>query len=356
MKSRNKIRAVIISIGAALWVALFVFQFCIRPFTAAATSVNIITPFSNWFLGYYGSDGRYYENDTYQGYYFRTSPRYAVVTDAVYTVQFTGNLDGYRCYINEFDVNGNFIQRVSNTSPTFTYRPGATIGSISLTLRNYYVTGVECTMMYDSTLPVMPQGEERIYDEIHYGSDGDFYVVGNEKALIYYKYPPDADLKYIKIMAVNNYGQRLKFRVVGYVHGSEVFRSGLANYGESIDIQNRNFDYYNVYLVNEDSDGESIPTEYIQSFKYIYGIRYYEQIPTEPPGISEDITATDYIDLNGLDWYIPTAPAPDSSARGALELIASVNNRLFSAFPIYITAAGVAFLCWLLWLSARRND
>ena len=252
-------------------------------------------------------------------------------------------MDGYRCYVNEFDINGNFIQRVSNTSPTFTYRPGSSIGSISLTLRNYFVTGVECTMMYDSTLPVMPQGEERIYDEIHYGSDGDFYVVGNEKALVYYKYPPDADLKYIKIMAVNNYGHRLKFRVVGYVHGVEVFRSGLANYGESIDIQNRNFDYYNVYLVNEDNDGESIPTEYIQSFKYIYGIRYYEQIPTEPPGISEDITATDYIDLNVNDWYIPTAPAADNTIDNALKMFNLIETRLFALFPFYTLAGCCCF-------------
>ena len=42
-KLRNKSRVFIISIWAALSAALFAFQFCIMPFTATATSVNIIT-------------------------------------------------------------------------------------------------------------------------------------------------------------------------------------------------------------------------------------------------------------------------------------------------------------------------
>ena len=60
----------------------------------------------------------------------------------------------------------------------------------------------------------------------------------------------------------------------------EVFRSGLADFGEEIDIQNANFDYFNIYLVNLNRDDESIPVEYIQSFRYIYGIKYYIQYPT----------------------------------------------------------------------------
>lgn len=330
--------------------------FCILPFTTSAADVYILPPVVQWDTGYYGDNGLWHGTD-YADYGVKTSPFVSVSPGTTYHARYTGvDFDTIRTYINEFDSGGNFLRRFANSQLTFDYVPSQNVATIRVTVRTYSSTTVNFTMYYDSESLVLPGGTEQIYDEVHYGGDGDFYTVGNEKALIYYKYLPDEDLKYIRIEAVNNYGKRLKFRVVGYVHGSEVFRSGLADFGENIDIQDANFDYYNIYLVNLDDDNESIPVEYIQSFRYIYGIKYYIYPPTEPPGISEEIYPTDYIDLNGLNWYIPTAPAPDSSITGALNLISSVNNRLFSSFPIYITAGAVAFMTWLLWLTSRRGD
>lgn len=342
--------------GAAIIAAFLCIISCIIPFTNAI-SQNIIASFDTWALGYYGSDGRYYANDQFQGYYFRTSPGYSVVTNAEYNVTFSGVTGGYRCYINEFDNNNNFIQRVSKDTQVFTYIPGENVGRISLTLRSYNVTGVSCTMYYDSQAPVNPNGIEQIDDEVHYGSNGDFtyYSDNLQKHLMFYKYMPTGDIKYIRIEAVNNYGQRLKFRVIGYVHGNEVFRSGLAEYGSNIDIQNANFDYYDIYLVNEDLDGEIIDAQSISTFRYIYGRRYYVPFPTDPVGVIEDIEGTDYIDLSQFDnVQFPTTPDITDYSKG-LSLISSNINSLLSVFPFYTMFAGIAVIIWLLWVASRNG-
>lgn len=343
--------------GAAIIAAFLVIISCVIPVTNAST-VNILQPVYTWAVGYVGNNGQWYPND-YLDYGMRTSQ----YTPVNYGTQYHGRYTGVdfdrliQTYVNEYDSSGNFLGRIRSNSITFDYTPSPNTASISLTIRTYDSQYVDVSLSYDTEQVNFPTGQEQIIDEVHYGSDGDFYVTGNEKALIYYKYLPyDKELiKTIRIEAVNNYGKRLKFRIVGYVHGTEVFRSGLAEYGEDIDIQDANFDYYQIYLVNEDIDGTPIPTEYIQSFRYIYGLRYYIEYPTDPQGVPEDIVPTDYIDLSQFDnVQFPTTPDITDYSKG-LNLISSNINSLLSVFPFYTMFAGIAVIIWLLWVASRNG-
>ena len=343
--------------GAAIIAALLLFLTV--PFTAFADYVNISPPISSWVNGQLTNN----VIDTSGSKKWRTSPYIEVQAGTEYTFTLTGADSNYTAKISKYGDNESYIGATAYASNPFTYIPDSTVKSVRISVRaTDYTTLDNCTpsFVYEGVAPSpVLDGIEQVSDQVHFGTNGDFvyYSDNMQKHLMFYKYLPDnkEDIKYIRVEAVNNYGERLKYRIIGYVHGNEVFRSGLAEYGENIDIQNCNFDYYDIYLVNLDDEGEIIDCQSISSFRYVYGIKYIVPFPTDPQGQHEDISTTNYLDLQQFeDVTIPTAPDFGQWENG-LNIIAHTVDELSNMFPFYLVFTGIAVIIWLLWVANRME-
>lgn len=123
-----------------------------------------------------------------------------------------------------------------------------------------------------------------------YDSDGDFTYSGDgkQKHLVFYKQVsaysgsfPWETVAEVTGFFVNNYGQRCSYRVIGYNNGNEVFRSGLAPYGTPVNIRGASFTYFDVWVVNEDENGDLVPVQTLLTSKLQFSYDYYVPFPTE---------------------------------------------------------------------------
>lgn len=155
---------------------------------------------------------------------------------------------------------------------------------------------------------------------IDYDSDGDFTTApdGKQKHLVFYKQVSAystafnwGNVENVTGYYVTNYGRRLHYRIIGYRNGAEVFRSGLADYGTPVNIRGASFDYFDVWLVDMDDDGQLVQVEPLVTSKLQFSYEYIAEWPTERPGQEETAPGTDY----GLQ--VPTVQAPTLDVSGA---------------------------------------
>lgn len=317
-----------------------------------ATDNYLFTSISGWSIGYYRNDGSY----TSEGYLDNgrvTSPNVGVTPGTHYYWRI-GASNSPTMLINEFD-NSGFLRRVAVLNQLAgTYTPGDDVVYVSFTVATFDNPDYSVSIYYNPDDLSIPSGTPQIYPDVHYGSDGDFVASGNEKHLMFYKYfPNDNDYVGITVYAVNNYGERLKYRIVGYVHGNIVFRSGITDYGETVNIDGKNFDYYDVYLLNWAeyvNDGEWINVGYVESFKYVYSVRYYQPDPTQPPGIVEELTPTDYVNLEDYDGVQPpTVPDLSGVQSPIYAIVPYTIGSLVVTYQFFVPAIGLTFIIWLLY-------
>lgn len=323
-----------------------------RPIASNAADTYLFTDITGWQPGYYRNDGTY----TSEGYLDHgrvTSPGVGVTPGITYHWRI-GASESPTMLINEFD-NSGFLRRVAMLNQlTGTYTPDDNVSYVSFTVATFGNPNYSVSIYYNPDALSVPDGTPQIYSDVHYGSDGDFVESGNEKHLMFYKYFPNtADYVGIGVYAVNNYGQQLKFRVIGYVHGNVVFRSGLCDYGDTVNIDGKNFDYFDVYLVNwsdEEDGGASVPVGYVESFKYIYSIRYYQPVPTQPPGVVEELTPTDYVDLHDYDGVQPpTVPDLSGVQSPIFSIVPYIIGSLLGSYSFFVPVIGFTFIIWLLY-------
>ena len=149
-----------------------------------------------------------------------------------------------------------------------------------------------------------------------YDSDGDFTYAGDgkQKHLVFYKQVssyngafPWETVAEVSGYFVNNYGQRLSYRVIGYNNGNEVFRSGLAPYGTPVNIRGASFTYFDVWVVNEDDNGDLIPVQTLVTSKLQFSYDYYVPFPTEEQEPTYTAWNIDYYtpDANDIDYFEP---------------------------------------------------
>lgn len=141
----------------------------------------------------------------------------------------------------------------------------------------------------------------------YYESDGVFHYWGDNKQKHYvalHSFPPSntfSNITYVSYYLVNTSGERLHWRFIGYKNGAEVFRSGLAAYGEKVDINGIDIDSYDVYAVNMDDNNDIIAAGELRTAMHTWEYKYYVELPTEKQGIAEDIVTTEYVDLSDFD-------------------------------------------------------
>lgn len=179
-----------------------------------------------------------------------------------------------------------------------------------------------------------------------YDSNGDFTFAGDglQKHLIFYKqvssydnYFPFSQVSAVRGYYVTNYGRRLKYRVIGYNSGVEVFRSGLAEYGTPVNIRGANFSYFDVWLVDEDEDGNLVEVGSLVTSKLEFEYTYY--LTVEKPSIGETPTAAITTD----DFGLSTPTMPDYNL--------DLSDALGSDLPmLYGTSLGLIFAKLSPWL------
>lgn len=322
-----------------------------RPITSNAADINIAPSSDTWEEGYINSNLEFTKSALPGGRVRYTSPFIGVTPGVTYTYSITAESTPY-LQVTECS-GGSYVRRQiisGQTVMTWTCPEG--IDSVRLTAGDIGLSGA--IFSYSPDALSVPPGTPQIYPDVHYGSDGDFVASGNEKHLMFYKYfPNDTDYVGISVYAVNNYGEQLKFRVIGYVHGNVVFRSGLCDYGDTVNIDGKNFDYFDIYLVNwsDEVDGGSyIPVGYVESFKYIYNVRYYVPDPTQPPGVIEELTPTDYVDLHDYDGVQPpTVPDLSGVQSPIFSIVPYIIGSLLGAYQYFVPVIGFTFIIWLLY-------
>lgn len=151
---------------------------------------------------------------------------------------------------------------------------------------------------------------EQTGEKSYYEGDGVFSLWGDNKQKHYttlHVFPDSLDrhsIQYVTYYCVTNYGRRCKYRFIGYDNGVEVFRSGLAEYGESIYIGGTNFNQYDVYLSDYDDNGDMIKVETLTTAAHKWTYTYYVPLPTQPEGEEETVPTTEYLDLTEVDEEI----------------------------------------------------
>lgn len=149
----------------------------------------------------------------------------------------------------------------------------------------------------------------------YYEGNGSFHYWSDNKQKHYvnlHSYPPSnnfSNITDISYQFVNINGDRLYWRFIGYKNGSEVYRSGLAAYGEKVNINEIDIDSYDVYAINYDDEMNIVDTGEIRTAVHTWTYKYYVELPTEKEGTTEDITTTEYISLE--DFTDVTIPAWD---------------------------------------------
>lgn len=179
------------------------------------------------------------------------------------------------------------------------------------------------------------------YTDFDSSGDYTFASDGKQKHLVFYKqvssyenYFPWADVESVTGYYVTNYGRRLKYRIIGYTGGNEVFRSGLADYGTPVNIRGANFQYFDVWLVDEDSEGNLVEVQPLVTSKLQFDYSYIVPFPTEKPGEEETIPVTDY----GLE--VPSVEVPSLDITGATEGVST-------PFMDVVDWIFILFLPWL---------
>lgn len=186
-------------------------------------------------------------------------------------------------------------------------------------------------------------GLQQVGSYTDFDSNGDFTFAADnkQKHLMFYKQVsgydtafPWSDVQQVTGYYVTNYGRRLHYRIIGYSNGAEVFRSGLAEYGTSVNIRGANFQYFDIWLVDMDEEGELIPVESLVTCKLQFDYGYVVEFPTDPPGQSETVPGTDY----GLQ--VPTVEPPTLNITGATDGVYSpfiyTVDWLFTLFMPYL--------------------
>lgn len=323
----------------------------LRPITSNAADINIAPSVANWEEGYINNNLNFVTSPLPGGRVRYTSPFIGVTPGVTYTFSITVESTPY-LQVTECS-GGSYVRRqILSGQTVMMWTCPVGIDSVRLTAGDIGMSSA--IFSYSPGALSVPSGTPQILSDVHYGSDGDFVESGNEKHLMFYKYFPNtADYVGIGVYAVNNYGQQLKFRVIGYVHGNVVFRSGLCEYGDVVNIEGKNFDYFDVYLVNwsdEEDGGASVPVGYVESFKYIYSIRYYQPVPTQPPGVVEELTPTDYVDLHDYDdVQPPTVPELSGVQSPIFSIVPYIIGNLLGSYQFFVPVIGFTFIIWLLY-------
>lgn len=195
----------------------------------------------------------------------------------------------------------------------------------------------------------------------YYESDGVFHYWGDNKQKHYvtlHSFPPSntfSNITYVSYYLVNTSGERLHWRFIGYKNGNEVFRSGLAAYGEKVDINGIDIDSYDVYAVNLYDNSDIIAAGDLRTAMHTWDYKYYVQMPTEKQGTTEDITTTEYIDIQDLTGA--TIPAWDDFEGADFEVghfFAWVGSQWYYLFAmrfigyVFTTCAIIAFIRFLM--------
>lgn len=168
-----------------------------------------------------------------------------------------------------------------------------------------------------------PDGFEQVGYYTDYDSNGDFTYApdGKQKHLVFYKQVsgysgafPWANVSQVTGYYVTNYGERLKYRIIGYNNGVEVFRSGLAEYGTPVNIRGASFQYFDVWLVAEEDDGTLKTVDPLVTSKLEFQYSYYLTVeqPSAAPAVTAAITTDDF------GFESPTMPDYDLDLSGAV--------------------------------------
>ena len=204
-------------------------------------------------------------------------------------------------------------------------------------------------------------------EKSYYEGDGVFSLWGDNKQKHYttlHVFPDSLDrqsIQYVTYYCVTNYGRRCKYRFIGYDNGVEVFRSGLADYGESIYIGGTNFNQYDVYLSDYDDNGDMIKVETLTTAAHKWTFTYYVPLPTQPEGEEETVPTTEYIDLSDIEneadlYYMEYDPDMFDYFGGVLSFfnnislimssIMDMNDYIwFLWMPIFI----LTLVRWIMW-------
>lgn len=203
------------------------------------------------------------------------------------------------------------------------------------------MTGTEG--LQSAALSSDPGGIQQVGTYTDFDSNGDFAFAGDgfQKHLMFYKQVSDysgafswSDVQSVTGYFVTNYGRRLSYRIVGYTGGAEVFRSGLAEYGTPVNIRGASFQYFDVWLVDKDDDGNLVEVGTLVTSKLQFDYGYIAVWPTERPGEQETIPVTDY----GIDT--PTIPDVTLNLPGA-------TDGVYAPFMEVIDWLFTLFLPWL---------
>lgn len=210
-----------------------------------------------------------------------------------------------------------------------------------------------------------------------YFTDGDFQQMGLDKQLMFYEYLPDGLSWDTLQQMVANFtadGVRLEYRILGYKSGGGgtlVFDSGdKGTFGQAVDIQGANFDYYNIYLSAFDEDGVQQQVGHIDSGYIIFSWGELVQLPTTPPelvdgvqsieeGINGTATVTrppSSVTVTTVRIDVDAQSAVDNAAAGALHGFAVIGGiwQKFTSFPwasmrgAFVAAISFAIIGYIL--------
>ena len=195
----------------------------------------------------------------------------------------------------------------------------------------------------------------------YYEGNGVFRYWSDNKQKQYvslHSFPPSTQYNnYVAIAYyfVNTSGVRMKWRFIGYKNGAEVFRSGLASYGEKIEINSIDIDSYDVIVVNEDENGDLQPVGDIRTAMHTWDYLYYVSQPT---GEEETVPTTEYVDIQQFTGAeIPTFEInqdEDIGSAGVLRFISWIGGQWWKVFNfvrigwVWMLSVTIAFTIYLM--------
>lgn len=177
-----------------------------------------------------------------------------------------------------------------------------------------------------------------------YFTDGDFQQMGLDKQLMFYEYLPD-NLSWDTLQQmVANFtadGVRLEYRILGYKSGGGgtlVFDSGdNGSFGQAVDIQGANFDYYNIYLSAFDEDGVQQQVGHIDSGYVIFSWGELVQLPTTPPELVDGVQSIE----EGINGTVTVTRPPSNITTATIpynqdpdDIATDLNDAAWNSFLV----------------------